>query len=180
MNHIDNYKGVDQNGDTNACTVHALSAVTGKSFKDCQIITATYGRKFGQGMRAFHVAKMLDKKCDAIEFCFYRDERFTLAQFIKEHPKGTYYVLVEGHALAVINGDLYDHSRKLRRRVNAYYFIPKGPKKSTKKVVKKKPTPDMATRILKDLEKMTQKQVAEKYGITVGRVKGIVWRNKHH
>lgn len=43
--------------------------------------------------------------------------KITLGQFIKQHPIGRYYVLVRGHALAVIDGVVHDHSYKPRRVV---------------------------------------------------------------
>lgn len=46
----------------------------------------------------------------------------TLGRFIKDHPVGRYYVCVRGHALAVVDGVVYD-----------YYY---GPKRQVKWVMR--------------------------------------------
>lgn len=47
----------------------------------------------------------------------------TVGRFCKENPEGRYVVLVRGHALAVIDGEIYDHSYKPRRHVQAVYKV---------------------------------------------------------
>lgn len=186
MKHINNYIGVETNGDTNACTVHTLSAISGKPFEECQSIAASFGRRFGKGMLVRDIVKMLRSEFDNIEINRFRVwgedlKQPTIAQFIKDNPTGTHYVCTRNHALAIIDGVLMDHSRKLRRRLEVCYTITSNvTKKPTKKVAKRNNTSEVANNVLNDLKKMTQKQVAERYGLTVGQVKGIVWRNKHN
>ena len=47
---------------------------------------------------------------------------YTLRSFIENHPKGRYFVIVEGHAIAVVDGKLYGNTGegnyKINRRVH--------------------------------------------------------------
>jgi len=43
---------------------------------------------------------------------------FTLASFLENHPTGRYFVIVEGHAVAVVEGKLYGNSREGEYRIN--------------------------------------------------------------
>lgn len=50
----------------------------------------------------------------------------TLKSFIQDHPKGSYVVLVAGHALTVKDGELYDWNTlkfKPTRKVNSVYKL---------------------------------------------------------
>lgn len=56
-----------------------------------------------------------------------KDNRISLERFCREHPVGRYWVFVSGHALAVIDGVIHDHSHKPRRMVQrAYRVYPKA------------------------------------------------------
>jgi hypothetical protein len=37
------------------------------------------------------------------------ERRMKISTFIKKYPKGTYYILVRGHALVIKDGTMYDH-----------------------------------------------------------------------
>lgn len=52
-----------------------------------------------------------------------RETQPTLAQFCKDHPVGRYWVFVRAHALAVIDGVVYDHSYKPKRKVRYAYRV---------------------------------------------------------
>jgi hypothetical protein len=41
----------------------------------------------------------------------------TLNQFAKRYPTGTYYVLLSGHAVAVIDGVVYDYEHRGKRKI---------------------------------------------------------------
>lgn len=53
--------------------------------------------------------------------CFV-EGRITLAQFVARHSVGRYLVIVRQHALAVIDGKLYDHTLGPNRLVRAAYY----------------------------------------------------------
>lgn len=51
------------------------------------------------------------------------DNKISLERFCKAHPVGRYWVFVRGHALAVIDGVIHDHSHKPRRMVQCVYRV---------------------------------------------------------
>src|SRR5947207_9776266 len=51
------------------------------------------------------------------------ENRISLERFCKAHPVGRYWVFVRGHALAVIDGVIHDHSHKPRRMVQTAYRV---------------------------------------------------------
>lgn len=52
-----------------------------------------------------------------------KENRISLGKFCLAHPVGRYWVFVSGHALAVIDGVVYDHSHKPRRMVQIAYRV---------------------------------------------------------
>lgn len=52
-----------------------------------------------------------------------KENRISLERFCKAHPVGRYWVFVRGHALAVIDGVIHDHSHKPRRMVQTAYRV---------------------------------------------------------
>jgi hypothetical protein len=105
--------------ETNDCTVVTMAEVLGVEYHVAhKIMRERFKRKnrhgafmqrtdFVQAMGEYKVAKGPYSKSNKI----------SLAQFCKKHPVGRFYVLVRGHALAVIDGVVYDHSEKPRRMV---------------------------------------------------------------
>jgi hypothetical protein len=88
-------------------------------------IKKMFGRKNRRGTNT--------EKCrDAIARCpktkmakkeWVKGEEPTLAKFCKDHPVGKYWVFVYGHALAVIDGVVYDHSHKPKRKVKFAFRV---------------------------------------------------------
>lgn len=52
-----------------------------------------------------------------------KEKRISLEKFCIAHPVGRYWVFVRGHALAVIDGVIHDHSHKPRRMVQTAYRV---------------------------------------------------------
>lgn len=125
---------VEIEGDKGYCTVVALSNVTGWSVDKCWRIAKDAGRVTGQG---FYPRRLLDyaKKHHGLDFTtvqidtkdggtFYRRDRYgdfikvytsiwpTLAQFVKANPTGRFYLSVNGHSLALVNGVVMDQGVK--------------------------------------------------------------------
>ena len=46
-----------------------------------------------------------------------KTNRITLKNFLDKHSEGRFYVCVRGHALAVVDGVIYDYREGLRRQV---------------------------------------------------------------
>lgn len=49
--------------------------------------------------------------------------RITIKEFTIKHPNGRCFVVVRGHALAIIDGVVYDHSEKPRRQIQAAWRV---------------------------------------------------------
>jgi len=47
-----------------------------------------------------------------------RTRSMTLSTFARKYSRGKFYILVKGHALAVIDGEIVDHTDKPKRRIN--------------------------------------------------------------
>ena len=128
-------------GDSNYCTVTALSASFSVSADEAYEYAATvWNRKRAKGVRTltmlstfpqaegFSQAKEILTK-DVIRVKAEQDYKqsdgsiitrsMNLSTFAKKHPRGRFYILVKGHALAIIDGEIVDHTDKPKRRV--YY-----------------------------------------------------------
>ncbi len=46
-----------------------------------------------------------------------KTNRITISKFIEKHPIGRYYVVVRGHAIAIVDGVVYDGYYKPRRQI---------------------------------------------------------------
>lgn len=127
------------NGDTNYCTVTALSASFSISADEAYDYAAkTWERKRSRGvatltmLKTFPVAEGVTQAKEVLgkEVIRVKAEQdykqpdgsiktrdMNLSTFSKKYPKGKYYILVKGHALAVIDGEIVDHTDKPKRRV---------------------------------------------------------------
>ena len=125
--------------DSNYCTVMALAATFGMSYdKAYDYASKEWSRKKGRGVATLTmlgsfpsaVGKEYAKKILSQEVIRVKAEQdykqpqghtvtrdMTLSTFSKKYPRGKYYILVKGHALAVINGEIVDHTDKPKRRI---------------------------------------------------------------
>lgn len=111
-------------GDNRYCCVVALMKVMDcsydKAYKWCR---DKGGRLKGRGM----LLSEIDKMFEAMSNTPYRKgpyskvQRITINQFIKKHPEGRFFCANRGHAFAIIDGVLYDHTTKPRRQI--YYAV---------------------------------------------------------
>lgn len=117
----------DKMKETRDCVVVSFSEVWGAPYASAH---AHIRRQFKRRNRV----GTSDLECrDAINLCpktkmakkvwVKKEEQPTLATFCKEHPVGRYWVFVRAHALAVIDGVVYDHSYKPRRKVQYAYRV---------------------------------------------------------
>ena len=132
-------------GDTNYCTVSALSATFGVSANDAyEYAAVAWKRRRGRGVttnvmlqsfpqaEGFSYAKEVMGK-DVIRVKAEQDYKqpdgsiktraMNLSTFAKKFKRGKYYILVQGHALAVINGEIVDHTDKPKRRIRYAWKI---------------------------------------------------------
>lgn len=118
--HFDNWKRYererDENSESNDCTVISLATLFGWSYGEAQNTMRVAGGREYRGRASMHIAaKGIGSLVEVSGLC--PDKGVTLGEFCKVHRRGKYWVNVTGHALAVIDGKIYDHSYSPRRRV---------------------------------------------------------------
>lgn len=127
----------------NVCTVIATSILTGKTFEEAHSALARHGRRMGQGAHFATSAKAIDellpegqtisrksrrhdqhKRHEKTES--WKDTKHMTINSISKEPelwKGRWYVQTSGHAIAVIDGEVHDHSIGSMRRIVSCYKI---------------------------------------------------------
>lgn len=106
--------------DKGPCTAMAWANVFDCNPLDSREYLYNFGYRRGRGgMTTSQVISALKsvKKSTVVEGHYSRANSVSLKKFLEKHNKGRYYVLVRGHALAVIDGMIYDHKEGLQRRV---------------------------------------------------------------
>lgn len=91
----------------NDCTVRAAAVRFTTSYTRARELCASVGRRENHGLRLCQIEELLEKMgLNYIEFPKW--ERPTLNQFIKDHPKGRFYVVIRGHAIGIVDGACID------------------------------------------------------------------------
>lgn len=110
---------VTETKDFNNCTVVTLHKVTGKPYRECHDFMHTLCRSKKRRVSDEDIALSLTgQNLTKLETLPYSTcSKISISKFIKLHPKGIYYCLSAGHAFAIIDGILYDHSDKPRRMI---------------------------------------------------------------
>lgn len=108
------------------CVVVSFCEIWGAPYRDAHThIKRMFGRKNRRGTDT-------DNCRDAIARCpktkmakreWAAEERPTLKKFCEMHPTGKYWVFVSKHALAVIDGVIYDHTHGPRRKVKFAFRV---------------------------------------------------------
>lgn len=124
------YATRDQSTESNDCTVKALCITKGISYQEAlKYATENFARKPHKGARtaniveAFHHDKSFNQLVEEQIKTYYinqgknTERQMTLGTFIKRYPSGKFYVIVRGHALAVVDGVIIDYTDGLRRPV---------------------------------------------------------------
>ncbi len=122
--------------DRNFCTVAALALTLDWSFGKAHRHMAKHGRKNKRGMfecdwrPAIEAAAIKEgKRFTAGDWHRRADGRtMTLTRFCREHPTGTYYVKVSGHAVAIVDGVMHDWTADTagRRKIIGAYKLTDG------------------------------------------------------
>ena len=102
--------------DRNFCTVAALAMTLDWSFGKAHRHMAKAGRKTGRGMFVSVWRPAIQAAAEGtgkrfLEGDYHRlpDGRaMTLKRFCKEYPTGTYYIQVNRHAVAIVDGVMHD------------------------------------------------------------------------
>lgn len=125
--------------DKNDCAIRAIANVSFlKRYPDFRQRMMELGRRLNRGTQ-WHIIDTVYRENGASSITLWGkagqrlkhlieynhvNEGITLANFIKRHPKGRYVVLVRGHALALINGEIVDtiNNRAGKRVMASYHF----------------------------------------------------------
>lgn len=115
-------------GDRNACSVVALTIVTGKSYKKCYDALKKVGRKHGDGARVcdiFEAAALLGKRVTIAPQSAAIRKAKTVNQIEKVGVARTrkYLVIVNGHILAVAGGKVHDWTSGRKHRPKYIYQV---------------------------------------------------------
>lgn len=114
--------------ETRDCTVISFSEVWNAPYEAAHNhMKRQFGRKNRSGPAWVNCEDAIKRcpktKMDKLWGYKEEDKIITLGQFLKQYPTGRYWVFVRGHALAVIDGIVYDHSYKPRRKVKLAYRV---------------------------------------------------------
>lgn len=120
--------------DRNNCALNAMAIVFNLPYYEVYSKFKQFGRVTGKGSNLVTVTAVLN--C----FEWYREAdvpitkwiktrgkrptklKMTLEKFAKQYPKGKYYVIKSGHALALIDGVWYDNQVPNPRSYVKYFF----------------------------------------------------------
>lgn len=104
--------------ETNDCTVKAFAVVFDTTYEKAHAhLKVNCGRQNRKGIISRDVLSQSIKKTKHKVGPYSKTNRITLGKFIEKHNQGRFYVCVRGHALAVIDGVIYDYKEGLRRQV---------------------------------------------------------------
>lgn len=104
--------------EANDCTVKAFAKVFNTTYERAhKHLKDNCGRKNKKGIVSREVIPQSLKNTRFAIGPYTRQNRVTLKKFCEEHKEGRFYVSLCGHAVAVIDGVVYDHSDKPRRQV---------------------------------------------------------------
>lgn len=112
--------------DKGPCTVITWANVFECSPMVAREYLSKHGYRLGRGgMSASQIISALSsvKKSTVVRGPYTKQNQLRLKDFIELHPSGRYYVLVRGHALAVIDGVVYDHTEGLGRIVTHAFRV---------------------------------------------------------
>ncbi|WP_391558986.1 hypothetical protein [Robertmurraya sp.] len=104
--------------ETNDCTVKAFAVVFDTTYEKAHAhLKHNCGRQNRKGIISRDVLAPSLKKTKYKIGPYSKTNRITLKNFIEKHNTGRFYVCVRGHALAVVDGVIYDYKEGLRRQV---------------------------------------------------------------
>jgi hypothetical protein len=104
--------------ETNDCTVKAFAVVFDTTYEKAHAhLKKNCGRQNRKGIHAREVIPPSLKKTKYKVGPYSKTNRITLKNFLEKHNQGRFYVLIRGHAFAVVDGVLYDYKEGLRRQV---------------------------------------------------------------
>lgn len=109
------------------CTVRAITKATGQTWEEAYVGICIQGflmcdMPSNNAVWGSYIRRKGFKKKAIPDEC---PDDYTVEDFCKDHPNGTFIVAVNGHVLTVENGDLFD-SWDSSREIVIYYFEREG------------------------------------------------------
>jgi len=102
----------------NDCTVVTFAEVFNTTYdKAHEHLKVNCGRLNRKGLKTIQLLAPSLKRTKFKVGPYTKQNAITIGQFVKKHPIGRYYVCVRGHALAIIDGVVCDHSERFRRKI---------------------------------------------------------------
>jgi len=101
----------------NDCTVRAAVVRFCTSYKLAHDWIEKAGRKAGGSLTSYKVLDFLKSKGLAV---FHT--RCTVGRFLKEHPRGRWYVIIGGHAFGVNQGKIVDEFNAVGGKCRVYWY----------------------------------------------------------
>lgn len=121
-----------EKSETNDCVVRSLAAVTGSEYMDAWKFCADkLNRGFKKGVMMNLLTSMLSKEGAEIGGTHFMFERCktrskTVGKLARNAKTGSYFVLVSGHALAIVNNELIDAQNKPLARIKYVFKVTKS------------------------------------------------------
>lgn len=117
-------------GETNDCTVRALTASTGLDYDVCHAQLRKQGRKNRKGCHWYiegpKAAEALGYTMRQLERSEYSAKTMISAERDRKLRNGNFVVLVRGHVAALLDGKVVDWSQGRRHRIKAVYEVTKN------------------------------------------------------
>ena len=115
--------------ETNDCVVRSFSLAANRPYDEVHALCKLHGRKDRKGTyqeTTERVALALGFRT-VVERKYRRATKYgTLAQFLRDNPKGRYFLIRNGHAFAVIDGVVHDWERGTGPRSRVVYAAKLG------------------------------------------------------
>lgn len=115
-------------GESKDCSVKALAIALDTSYRNAhRHLELRCGRVKGRGIMSSQVLPDSLRKTPYKIGPYSRTKKVSISRFCKDHPKGRFYIAVSGHAIAIVDGVVFDTVDAPRRMVKwAIRVYPKG------------------------------------------------------
>lgn len=106
------------NTDKNNCVPLALAAATNMPLAEATEVCRVRGRLHGHGTPTFVTRAIFGAYGKSVEL----RHRITAERFCRLHPVGRFILRKSGHAFAIVNGKISDHTRR-RSLIREYWVV---------------------------------------------------------
>ena len=110
----------DRYKEDNDCLVRAMATAFNTSYDKAHAHMKKIGRPPKKGIDTSVFIETFPKSLVNTKYKvgpYSRKNKITIARFCKEHPVGRYFIVLKGHAIAIVDGVVYDYKHAPRRQV---------------------------------------------------------------